>query len=300
LIKTTTLSVTTILILTTFSGCGAAPQLTPEMKKEVGHFDSVAQLNELSQNIHKGMNQDELLFYAPVSIEKAKEALENAREDQLKDEKMVDYLQGKKALENAYETKKLVQKYLNDVADIDKRMKQQGTQDIFPDRYEDFKEDYKDLIITIDEGKTSEALEDKNEVMEEAKDLYGDAVVYRNINKARQILDKMDDEDLDDLAPQHYKIAEDVYEKARMQIKKEPDNLALIERVSKEANEAALYAQTLAQDVFNFRGLSKDEQEAYFAKLHKKLSKLNPKEDENAILPLPIYEKIDYLQDFCH
>jgi hypothetical protein len=243
------------------------------------------------------MNQDELLFYAPISIEKAKDFYEEAQEAELKDEKMVNYLNAKKSLENAYETKKLVLKYLADVIDIDKRMQKQNTKAIFPDRYSEFQDDFKELRETIDEGKASEALEDKKEVMEEAKDLYGDAVVYRNINKAKQILENMEDEDLDELAPQHFQQAQELYKQARLQIKKEPDNQELIERVSKRANEAALYAHTIAKDIFNFRELSKDEQEAYFAKLHRKLAKLNSKEDENAILPLPIYEKIDYLQD---
>jgi hypothetical protein len=291
--------IASLLILTTFTACGTGPELTPEMQKEVKRFDDVTKLKELEQNIHQAMNQDELLFYAPISINQAKSYYEDAVEDDLKDEKMIDYLHAKKALKHAYETKELVKKYLADVADIERRMQIQNTKEIFPDRYEDFQDDYKDLIKTIDKGEISDALEDKKDVMEDAKDLYGDAVVYRNINKAKMILEQMDDDNLDDLAPHQYKKAQNLYKEVRLKIKKEPDDHAMIKNLAKETNESALYAQTLAKDVFNFRALNKDEQEAYFAKLHRELAKLNPNELENAILPLPLYEKINYLQDIC-
>jgi len=107
----------------------------------------------------------------------------------------------------------------------------------------------------------------------------------------------MDDDNLDEMAPQHYQKAQEIYESARLRIKKEPDNHQMIEEVSRKANEAALYAQTIAKDVANFRSLSKDEQENFFARLHEKLAQLNPDEKKNAILPFPLYEKIDILHD---
>jgi hypothetical protein len=243
------------------------------------------------------MNEDELLFYAPQSIEKAKEYYEEALDAELKDKKMAAYLEAKKALTHGYETKKLVTKYLADVADINKRMQLQNTKEIYPDRYEDFIDSYNELIQTIDEDKTSEALEDKKEVMQEAKDLYGDAVVFRNINKAKLILEKLEDNDLDELVKKHYEQAQKLYESSRLRIKKEPDNHEMVADVAKKTNEFALYTQTLANDVFNFRALDKEEQEMYFDKLHRRIAQLNKDEANNAILPYPIFEKIDRLQE---
>jgi hypothetical protein len=294
--KKITLSIATSLLLT-FSACGTGPELTPAQQKELRTFDDVSQIAQLGEDLHKAMNSDELLFYAPDSMEKAKEYYEEAQEADTKDAKLAAYLAGKNALADGYETKKLVTKYLADVADIDQRMQKQNTKNIFPDRYQDFRDDYADLIKMIDDGETSDALDEKKEVMIEAKDLYGDAVVYRNINKAKIILDNLEDDDLDDLIPQHYNKARELYESSRLRIKKEPDNHQLIEELSRQTNEAALYAQTLAKDIKNFRALSKDEQEGYFARLHEKLAKLNPDEKHNAILPYPLYEKIDILRD---
>ena len=290
------LSIATTLLLT-FSACGTGPQLSAAQQKELRSFDEIAQLKQLEKDIHQAMNKDELLFYAPDSIEKAQEFYEEAQDAKLKDEKMAAYLEAKNALESGYETKKLVHKYLADVANIDKKMQAQNTKAIFPDRYQDFRDDYAELIKMIDDGETSDALDEKKDVMTNAKDLYGDAVVYRNINKAKTILDRMDDDDLDEMAPQHYQKAQEIYESARLRIKKEPDNHQMIEEVSRKANEAALYAQTIAKDVANFRSLSKDEQENFFARLHEKLAQLNPDEKKNAILPFPLYEKIDILHD---
>ncbi len=290
------LSLSTFVVLGLLSGCTPSAELTPAQKKELNKFDT-SEIKEFSNQLHQAMNEDELLFYAPVSIENAKDYYEEAMEAEQKDEKLAAYLAAKKALKHGYETKKLVKKYLADVADINRRMKIQNTKEIYPDRYEDFLDDYNDLIKTIDEGKTSEALEDKKEVMAEAKDLYGDAVVFRNINKAKLILEKLEDEDLDELVKKHYEQAQNLYESSRLRIKKEPDNHEMIEDVSKKTNEFALYTQTLAQDVFNFRALDKEEQEMYFDKLHRRISELNKDEANNTILPYPIYEKIDRLQE---
>jgi len=294
--KKITLSISAIILASAITGCVSAPELTPEQQKELNRFD-ISQIKDFGKQLNTAMNKDALLLYAPVSIEQAKEYYQDALDAELKDEKMSLYLQAKKSLEHAYETKKLVQKYLADVADIDRRMKIQNTKEIFEDRYEDFKDDEKDLVILIDKDQVSEALEDKKEVLSEAKDLYGDAVVYRNIHKARMILDSLKDEDLDELAPKHFEKAETIYEESRLSIKKEPDNKELVENLSRKTNEFALYTQTIAKDVYNFRALSKDEQELYFDKLHRNLAKLNPDEETNSILPFPIYEKIDRLQE---
>jgi hypothetical protein len=290
------LSIAGLAVLATLTGCGGGAELTPQQMQKVSQFD-MSKIGAFSQKLNKGMNDDELIFYAPYSIDLAKEYYQDALEAEKKDEKIAAYLQAKQALQNAYETKKMVKKYLADVADIKRRMQTQNTKEIYAGRYEDFLDDYNDLITLIDKRKTPEALEDKKTVMQEAKDLYGDAVVYRNINKAKIILDNMADDDLDELAPQHFEKAQKLYESARLRIKKEPDNKEMVKRVSKQINEAAQYAQTLAKDVFYFKELNEDELEGYFAKLHRHLAELNPKEKTNAILPLPIYAKIEYLQE---
>ena len=294
--KNIKLSLLAFVITSVVTGCVSAPELTPQQQKELSRFD-FSQLKTFKSKLNTAINTDDLLTYAPVSIEQAKEYYEDALDAELKDEKMSLFLQAQKELRHAYETKKLVQKYLADVADIDRRMKLQNTKEIFEDRYNDFKDDEKDLIVQIDKGEVSEALEDKKDVMEEAKDLYGDAVVFRNINKARRILDQMDDDDLDDLNPKHFEKAQKIYEDSRLRIKKEPDNKELIENLSRKTNEYALYTQTIANDIKNFRALSKSEQEFYFDKLHRNLAKLNPNEETQSILPFPIYEKIDKLQE---
>ena len=290
------LSFAAFVVVATFSGCGGGSTLTPAQMQEVNQFD-VSKIDTFAEELHKGMNDDELIFYAPYNIDLAKEYYKDALEAEKKDEKMAAYLKAKKALDDAYESKKMVKKYLADVADIDRRMQIQNTKEIFAGRYENFKDDYNDLIVLIDKRQTPEALEEKKTVMQEAKDLYGDAVVYRNINRAKIILENMEDEDLDELAPMHFEKAQQLYESSRLRIKKEPDNKEMVQRVSKQTNEAAQYAQTLAKDVFYFRELNEDEHESYFAKLHRRLSQLNPNEQTKAILPLSIYEKIDYLQE---
>ena len=257
------LSLAAFVVVATFSGCGGGATLTPQQQQEVQQFD-LSKIDHFAEKLHEGMNTDELLVYAPYSIELAQEYYQDALDAENKDEKMQAYLQAKKALEDAYETKKMVKKYLSDVADIDKRMQVQNTKEIFADRYDNFQDDYKDLIVLIDKRETSQALEDKKTVMEEAKDLYGDAVVYRNINRAKIILENMEDDDLDELVPLHFEKAQKLYDSSRLRIKKEPDNREMVQRLAKETNDAAKYAQTLAKYVFHL---------------------------------IPTFEKIDYLQE---
>lgn len=291
------MSFSAVLLLTAFSGCGGGTTLTPAQMQKVKEFD-VSKIDVLGDAIHKGMNEDELIFYAPVNIVKAKEDYENALSAEQKDEKLAYYQAAKKDLKNAYETKILVKKYLSDVAEIDTKMQKQNTQEIFTNRYDDFKDDYNSLITTIDEGKVSEALADKKEVLANAKDLYGDAVVYRNINKAKMILNKIEDESWDEVVPKHFEKAQKIYEESRLRIKREPDNTELVERISKETNNAALYAQTLAKDVVKAKTMAdEDSFEFYFDVLHKNIASLNVNESSEPILPLSMDEKVLYLKN---
>lgn len=283
------------ILISTLSGCGAGAELSPEQVKKVESFD-VSQIDVLGDKIHEGMNQDKLLFYAPVNIVKAKDSYENALSAETKSEKMAAYLLAKKSLANAYESKKLIKRYLSDVAEINAKMKALDTQAIFSSRYDDFKNDYYDLIVTFDEGEVSDALKDKKEVMINAKDLYGDAVVYRNINQAKTIIDKLADEDLDEVIPDHYEQLEKMYENARLGIKREPDNTEATAKLSKEVNEAALYTQTLAKDVVKLKSVDVEDYEKYLDRIHHQIVLLNPHENVKSILPLSIEDKVMYLK----
>jgi len=290
------LSIAAGILLAGLSGCGMGPTLSPAQMQKVQSFD-VSQITTLGEDIHKGMNEDELLFYAPISIAQAKEDYENALSAEKKEEKMASYLAAKKELANAYETKKLVKKYLSDLAKIDNKMKALDTQEIFASRYSDFKDDYNDLIKTFDEGKVSDALEDKKEVMQNAKDLYGDAVVYRNINRAKTIMQKMSDDDFDEAVPKHYEKLEKLYEQTRLKIKREPDNKEMVKKVSKELNEFAQYTETLAKDVVKLKAIDPDDYESYLDRIHHEFASLNTNEKHESILPLSIEEKINYLKE---
>ena len=290
------LSVSAAVLLAGLSGCGMGPSLTPAQMQKVQSFD-VSQITTLGEAIHKGMNQDELLFYAPISIAQAKEDYESALASEDKEEKMASYLAAKKELANAYETKKLVKKYLSDLAEIDNKMKALDTQEIFTSRYNDFKDEYNDLIKTFDEGKVSDALEDKKEVMQNAKDLYGDAVVYRNINRAKTIMQKMSDDDLDEAVPKHYEKLEKLYEQTRLKIKREPDNKDMVKKVSKELNEFAQYTEVLAKDVVKLKAIDPDDYESYLDRIHHEFASLNSDEKIESILPLSIEEKISYIKE---
>jgi len=293
------LSVTATVLLAGLSGCGMGPTLTPAQMQQVKGFN-VSQITTLGDAIHKGMNQDELLFYAPISIAQAKEDYENALSSEDKQEKMASYLAAKKELTHAYETKKLVKNYLSDLAKIDNKMKALDTQEIFASRYNDFKDDYNALIKTLDEGKVSDALEDKKEVMATAKNLYGDAVVYRNINKAKSIIQRMDDDNLDEAVPKHYEKLEKLYEQTRSKIKREPDNKEMVKKVSKELNEFAQYTEVLAKDVLKLKAIDPDDYESYLDRIHHEFASLNINEKRESILSLSIEEKIDYLKEHKH
>ncbi len=292
------LSLAAALVASTFVGCGSTtPTLTPQEQKQVSSFD-VSQITLLNQKINKAINDDNLLVNAPISIELAKEHYASALAEKDKALQMAAYLAGEKALKHAYTSKGLVKKYLNDVADIDRRMNKAQTPIVYIKRYHSFQDDYDDLIRLIDEDKVTEALKDKKEVLENANSLYGDTMVYNHIEDANRILENMGNEDLDEAAPIQFEKAQKQYEVSRLAIKQNPDNTKQVKNMARKANDSAKYAQTLGKDVAAMLKLDKDEEEyeSFFNKLHHRISALNPDETKNPILPYPIYEKINRLE----
>ena len=289
------LNLLVIVAITMFTGCVGTKVLTPEEQEAVRLFD-VSKISELGLELKKGIDEDELLFYAPLSIEKVKELYADAMEEEDKIKKMSAYNSAKEILANAYKNKSLVKQHLVEVADIDKSMKEQNTNTVFASRYNDFYEDYMDLIVMIDKGKTTEVLEDKIEVMTDANELYGDTVVFNNIENVKRLLKKMQDDGFDALAPVNYEKATKLYESTRLSIKGDAFNVELVKKLSQEAIEAAVFAQTLARDVSILSKLNEEDYENYFVRLHTSLSSLNPDEIDNTILPYPINEKISHLK----
>jgi hypothetical protein len=118
------------------------------------------------------------------------------------------------------------------------------------------------------------------------------------MNRAKEILESMDDNDLNDEAPNHYEKANILYYETEKKIKKDPENMDLVNRLSTKAINAALFAQTISKNVLTIKSLDVDEYENYFAKIHQKISLLNPNEEKNSILPLSFSLKVESLKSY--
>jgi hypothetical protein len=295
--KLTSSTLSTLLVSSFFAACTPPPELTQKQQEQLGSFN-LSQVDSFAHKIDKAINTDELSFYAPVSMKNVKSYYDSAQKEEVKSAKYASFLAAQESLEHAYKTKELVKDYCAPIFVLQEKMDKLNTKQIFESDYSSFIDGFMDVIELIDEDEITSALNLKKEVLEEGNNLHSDAIVFRNMNRAKEILESMDDNDLNDEAPNHYEKANILYYETEKKIKKDPENMDLVNRLSTKAINAALFAQTISKNVLTIKSLDVDEYENYFAKIHQKISLLNPNEEKNSILPLSFSLKVESLKSY--
>lgn len=222
-----------------------------------------------SQTLQLEAQREDLYFYSPTYMEQAEEALEDA-EDAIKSKKpsheiIAHALTAQKLFKRGLENKPTVLKQLSATFSGLEMLKDINTDKILASDFQDLQDDTKDLIVLIEQGKTTQAIADQKELLGDITEVEISTLKKTYLTVAEDALEKADDADAEDFAAKSFLSAQKNIETFELFIESSPKQREAIQNKSSAAIHLAQHAE-------------------HVAKAAQPLLKLNPESAEEHIL----------------
>lgn len=276
------------------SGCGA--KITPVQQEKIATF-RLQDIEKNIQDVKDAKNKETLDFYSPQNFVKAQTLAYKALNMFKEEGKTIDVYEtvtlSKEYLTKAYSSKTIIQKELSQLLSYKSQLDELHAKELFNDEYMDIYDTTNEMINAIDEGDGISALDDRDETLLKAKELYSKMKVSSNLHAVVVILKSIDQ----DIVPKTYQKAESVYKNAKFTINKFPDDKKMIQKVSQEALHEALYAQMIERETKKIRDLEEGI-ELYVKDEHDKLTDIyNVLKNDNNYKTLSYSSKVLQLKE---
>lgn len=222
-----------------------------------------------SQTLQLEAQREDLYFYSPTYMEQAEEALEDA-EDAIKSNKpthevIAHALAAQKLFKRGLENKPTVLKQLSATFSGLEMLKDINTDKVLASDFQDLQDDTKDLIILIEQGKTTQAIADQKELLGDITEVEISTLKKTYLTVVEDALEKADDADAEDFAAKSFLSAQKNIETFELFIESSPKQREAIKNKSSAAIHLAQHAE-------------------HVAKAAQPLLKLNPESAEEHIL----------------
>lgn len=233
---------------------------------EVSPEQALTQASEL----YAEATAQELLFYAPSHMEKARDKLDTARKIFNKMETPEDKLAvkgaafaAKKLVEDAHTNKTKVETQLSRVLDHRKVLLELNTDTIHPKLYRKAVNKLEGLIRDIEGGLLAKAKDDEADVLQYYAEVEAETLKTTHLNIAIDKLDEAESIDADDFAEATFEKAEAAIEFAEDFIDKNYRDREGVVRVTHNAYMAAQRAYIIGQEAAKLVELNKEKAEEY-------------------------------------
>lgn len=223
-------------------------QLASE-KAEQFAGDSEKALLEAEVKHEEAVNAD-MYFFAPLHMEQATEALNLARNHELKGLQSDSLIASSKVLtllQLAQENKLKVKSQLVALLTQKKLLEDLNCPQVLPSEFDDQLEAIGELVKKIESGEAVKT-EAVQTVLTNMQELELETLLVIHWQPAKKTLDKAKDENADDNAPKSFILAEELVAQAEIEIRNNYRNREMVEKKGLKALRSAQHALYLARD----------------------------------------------------
>lgn len=231
-----------------------------------------------SQALQLDAQKADLYFYSPSYMEQAEDALEDA-EDAIKSKKLpheiIAYaLTAKKLFNRGLENKATVLKQLSASFDGLAMLKEIETDTVLPPDFQDLRDDTKDLIILIEQGKTTKAINDQKELLNDISEAEIKTLKKTYLSVAENALEKAEDADADDYASKSFTDAQKNIETFEAFIETSTKQREQIKQKSLQAIRLAQHAEHVSKAAVPLLKLNNETAEEHILFIEKLMNRI--------------------------
>jgi len=226
---------------------------------------------ESARELQVKAQKEDLYFFSPTYMSQAEDAMSEAESalaaKKPAQETIALALTAQKLFSRGLESKQSVRIQLEKSFSGLDMLKTLGTPTVERKEYESLMDDLKDLIVLIEQGKTSEAASEETSFLKDIAELEITTLKTKHLSPVQSALDLADEADADDFAPKSLKEALNRHDALQSYIESSPKDRDGIRKKSTAAIKLAQHAE-------------------HVAKSAKPLLKLNPELAETHVLQI--------------
>jgi hypothetical protein len=262
-----------LIVLLLLTGCASIEKIDDNVvfsETEKAEYAGKS-IEELLVYMNKLLDQarlDELTIYAPrhyaLASDEAKITSDLAGESSdsaARKKVLLGVAKTRRYLEKAAHIKETVLRELQDVYENKLFMVSQNIPHDYPGDYERILKDIDSIIKYYELGNEKAAVEVRVKLLVTMKRLQGTAVIDRRLKEARTMMEKVEDENLDDYAPQSFSLAKSSLAHAKKTIMNNPRDVASTDAVSNEATILSKHVYHVGQAVIALQKIKQEEME---------------------------------------
>ncbi len=265
-------------------------QSAQEQAKNIGL--SVQEVLDETRDLQILAQREDLYFYSPTYIAQAEEEIRNAEsafKDKLTEQKVITHaLTGQQLLKRGLENKKTVLNQLKLSLDGLALLEKLNAPTLLPGDYSDVQDDIKDLVILIEQGRTTQAIKDQTSVLNDIIEVEIDALKKTYLSQAEKALEKAIDADAEDFAPVSIEKANMAVEKLSLFIKQNRKQLQNIDDETQKAIHLAQHAEHVSVTVEPLLKLKIKDAEQHVLFIEKLIARIGQALNQQDVTHLPL------------
>lgn len=254
-------------------------QAALEQAKSIAEQQNPTEVINTTRDLQVEAQKEDLYFYSPSYMEQAEDAMSDA-ESALKDNKpshevIAHALTAQKYFKRGLEIKQTAQTQLQLGFDALAMLRDIKTDTLLRSDYDDLIDDMKDLIILLEQGKNTEALNEQKGFLADVTDVEIKTLKKTHLDPVENAVDKAEDADAEDFAPKSLELAEKAITALEQLIEKSPKQREQIQQDSLASIRLAQHAMHVAKAVQPLLKLNVETAEAHVLSIESLMQRIN-------------------------
>ena len=247
---------------------------------------------ENTRNTQIKAQQQDLYYYSPSYMAQAEVEMAKA-EESLKQNKpasttITHSLTAQALFDRGLATKDVVINQLKSSFDGIEMLKEINSHTLLKGDFEDIQDDIKDLILLIEQNKTSDALNEQKEVLSDITELEIQTLKVTYFSSAENALEKAEDADAEEYAAKTFESAEKALEKLELTVENQYKDRELLAQKSTATIQLAQHAEHVAKAAKPLLKLDAEKAEQHILYVESLLERVTKALNHDAITHMPL------------
>lgn len=263
-----------------------------EQAKSVAADQNPSEIIASTRDLQIEAQREDLYFFSPSYMEQAESAMNQAesalKENKPSQEVIAHALTAQQYFTRGLETKQTAQQQLKAGFDGLQMLRDLESDTLLKSDFEDLLDEMKDLIVLLEQGKTTEALTEQKAFLADVTELEVATLKKRHFDPAEVAFEKAEDSDAEDFAAKSFEQAQKALDALERFIESQPNQREQIQNDSQSSIRLSQHAEHVSKAVQPLLKLKADSAEAHVLFVEGLLQRIGGSLQSDDVTHLPL------------
>jgi len=263
-----------------------------EQAKSVAADQNPTEIIASTRDLQIEAQREDLYFFSPSYMEQAESAMNQAesalKENKPSQEVIAHALTAQQYFTRGLETKQTAQQQLKAGFDGLQMLRDLESDTLLKSDFEDLLDEMKDLIVLLEQGKTTDALAEQKAFLADVTELEVATLKKRHFDPAEVAFEKAEDSDAEDFAAKSFEQAQKALDALERFIESQPNQREQIQSDSQSSIRLSQHAEHVSKAVQPLLKLKADSAEAHVLFVEGLLQRIGGSLQSDDVTHLPL------------